>query len=60
MHRAGDWTRDWIGHWTRDEQITERVAEQKDKEMTVKLFERGTSMDTIAELVGRSADVIRQ
>ncbi len=42
------------------EQTTERVTEQKDKEMTVKLFERGTSTDTIAELVGRSVDVIRQ
>ena len=42
------------------EQVTERVTEQKDKEMTVKLFERGTSLDTIAELVGRSVDVIRQ
>ena len=39
---------------------TEQVTEQKDREMAVKLFGRGMSMDTIAELVGRSVDVILQ
>ena len=42
------------------EQVTERVTEQKDKEMAVKLFGRGMSLDTIAELIGRSVDVVLQ
>ncbi len=42
------------------EQVTEHVTEQKDREMAVRLFGRGMSMDTIAELIGRNADVILQ
>ncbi len=46
-----------------EEKISQAVklnTEQRDKEMAVKLFGRGMSMDTIAELVGCSADVILQ
>ena len=42
------------------DQVTKRVAEEKDREMAVKLLGQGMSLNTIADLIGRSRDVILQ
>ena len=42
------------------DQVTKRVAEEKDREMAVKLLGQGMSLNTIADLIGRSKDVILQ
>ena len=42
------------------DQVTKRVTEEKDREMAVKLLRQGMSLNTIADLIGRSKDVILQ